>query len=99
MPTALSTWDRLTDLHRWYAELDAPDPRPHLVAYVGDRACVLIGLRPFAPGAYQGPLSRPWPSHCRWARIGSPSHCRAGRGPWTTPWSRSATTGTCASGC
>ncbi len=56
MPTMLHTWDRLADLHRWYAELDAPDPRPHLAAFAGDHACVLIGLRPFAPGAYQGPL-------------------------------------------
>ena len=56
MPTMLHTWDRLADLHRWYAELDAPDPRPHLAGFVGDHACVLIGLRPFAPGAYQGPL-------------------------------------------
>lgn len=56
MPTPLTRWHQLDDLHRWYAELDAPDPRPHLVAFAGDLAILLIGLRPFAPGAYQGPL-------------------------------------------
>lgn len=56
MTVALTTWDHLDDLHRWYAQLDAPDPRPHLAAYAGDDAVALVGLRPFAPGAYQGPL-------------------------------------------
>lgn len=56
MTAPLTTWDRVEDLHRWYAELDAPDPRPHLVGFAGDTALVLVGLRPFAPGAYQGPL-------------------------------------------
>jgi hypothetical protein len=53
---ALHTYDRVDDLHRWYAELDAPDPRPHLVGFAGDAALVLIGLRPFGPGAYENPL-------------------------------------------
>ena len=56
MTAPLTTWDRLDELHRWYAELDAPDPRPHLVGFAGDTAMVLVGLRPFAPGAYAGPL-------------------------------------------
>ena len=56
MTAPLTTWDRVEDLHRWYAELDAPDPRPHLVGFAGGTALVLVGLRPFAPGAYQGPL-------------------------------------------
>ena len=56
MPTPLARWDHIHDLHRWYAELDAPDPRPHLVAFAGDHAMVLIGLRPFPPGGYRGPL-------------------------------------------
>lgn len=53
---ALHTYDRVDDLHRWYAELDAPEPRPHLAGFAGDDAIILIGLRPFGPGAYGGPL-------------------------------------------
>lgn len=53
---ALHTYAQVDDLHRWYAELDAPDPRPHLVGFAGDAALVLIGLRPFGPGAYENPL-------------------------------------------
>lgn len=52
----LTRWDRLDRLHRWYAELDAPDPRPHLAAFAGDEGLVVIGLRPFAPQGYRGPL-------------------------------------------
>lgn len=52
----LHDFAQVADLHRWYAELDAPYPRPHLVGYAGDRALVLIGLRPFGPGAHENPL-------------------------------------------
>lgn len=52
----LTTWTHLDDLHRWYAELDAPDPRPHLVGFAGERPAVLVGLRPFPPGGHRGPL-------------------------------------------
>lgn len=56
MPPPLTTWDQLPRLHRWYAELDAPDPRPHLVGFAGDTALLLVGLRPFGPGEARGPL-------------------------------------------
>lgn len=56
VPPPLTTWPHLERLHRWYAELDTPDPRPHLVAFAGDVALVLVGLRPFGPGEHRGPL-------------------------------------------
>lgn len=56
MPPPLTTWAELTQLHRWYAELDAPDPRPHLVGFLGEAALVLVGLRAFGPGEARGPL-------------------------------------------
>lgn len=56
MTATLTCWTDVDDLHRWLADLDAPDPAPHLAAYAGDELLVLVRLRPFAPGAYQGPL-------------------------------------------
>lgn len=56
MTPPLTRWDRIDDLHRWYADLDAPEPRPHLAAFAGEQAMVMVGLRPFPPGGYQGPL-------------------------------------------
>ncbi len=56
MIATLTRWTDVDDLHRWLAELDAPDPAPHLAAYAADELLVLVRLRPFAPGAYQGPL-------------------------------------------
>lgn len=56
MTPTLTRWIDVDDLHRWLAELDAPDPAPHLAAYAADQLLVLVRLRPFAPGAYQGPL-------------------------------------------
>lgn len=56
MTATLARWADVDDLHRWLAELDAPDPAPHLAAFAGDQLLVVIRLRPFAPGAYQGPL-------------------------------------------
>lgn len=55
-PPAPTTWSQLDHLHRWYAELGAPDPRPHLVGFAGASALVLVGLRPFDRGGYHGPL-------------------------------------------
>jgi hypothetical protein len=55
LPT-LPRWTDLDDLHRLLSELDAPDPAPHLVAFLGDDLLFTLRLRPFAPGAYQGPL-------------------------------------------
>lgn len=49
-------WTDVDHLHRRLADLDAPDPAPHLAAYDGNDLLVVIRLRPFAPGAYQGPL-------------------------------------------
>lgn len=49
-------WHDLHDLHRWLAEIDAPDPAPHVVGHAGDDTLVAIWLRPFARGAHQGPL-------------------------------------------
>ena len=43
-------------MHRFLAEGDAPVPRPWLVAFDEDELLVLVGLRPFAPGQYEGPL-------------------------------------------
>lgn len=56
MTATLTRWTDVDDLHRWLAELDAPDPAPHLAAYAAEELLVLVRLRPFAPGAYQGPL-------------------------------------------
>lgn len=56
MTTPLTCWSRLDELHRWLAELDAPDPAPHLLGYRGPALLTMIRLRPFDPGAYQGPL-------------------------------------------
>lgn len=56
MTATLTRWTDVDELHRRLAELDAPDPAPHLAAFAGDRLLVVIRLRPFAPGAYRGPL-------------------------------------------
>lgn len=56
MPSRPHAFSSVDDLHRWYAALDAPDPRPHVVAFAGEDAVVMIGLRPFPPGGYGGPL-------------------------------------------
>lgn len=56
MNAALTAWTDVDHLHRQLAELDAPDPAPHLAAYAADDLLVLVRLRPFPPGGYQGPL-------------------------------------------
>lgn len=56
MPDHPARFEDVAVLHRRLADVDAPDPAPHLVGFDGDQALVLIRLRPFAPGAYQGPL-------------------------------------------
>jgi hypothetical protein len=56
MLPAPTTWTDHDELHRWLAEVDAPDPAPHLLGFAGNRLLVVVRLRPFAPGAHQGPL-------------------------------------------
>lgn len=50
------TYPNVEAIHRFLAEGDAPEPRPWLLAFAADRMLVLIGLRPFGPGQYEGPL-------------------------------------------
>lgn len=50
------TYANLDALHRFLADGDAPGPRPWLVSFDGDDLLVLVGLRPFGPGQYEGPL-------------------------------------------
>lgn len=54
--TGTPTWDDLPELHRFLAELDTPDPWPHLLGFRGDQLLVAVRLRTFAPGGYHGPL-------------------------------------------
>lgn len=50
------TYANVDEIHRFLAAGDAPDPRPWLLAFESVELLALIGLRPFAPGHYQGPL-------------------------------------------